>query len=64
MDSTTPAAWYALQRTLPPWRFDELLTELAELAPQFKIDEVIIKIDKTFPTGTPMSPGPKPTRCS
>lgn len=54
MDSTTPAAWYALRRTLPPWRFDELLTELAELAPQFKIDEVIIKIDtEDFSHGHP-----------
>ena len=54
MDSTTPAAWYALRRTLPPWRFDELLTELSELAPQFKIDEVIIKIDtEDFSHGHP-----------
>ena len=50
-DST---AWYALRRTLPPWKFDQLLAELKELAPRFKIDEIIIKIDtEEFSHGHP-----------
>ena len=50
-DST---AWYALRRTLPPWKFDSLLSELEELAPRFKVDEIIIKIDtEEFSHGHP-----------
>lgn len=47
-------AWYSLRRTLPPWRFQETLEELCRLAPQFKIDEVIVKIDtEEFSHGHP-----------
>lgn len=38
-------AWYALRRTLVPWRFDELLEDLVESAVRFGIDEVIVKLD-------------------
>ena len=36
---------YALRRTFPEWRFDELLEEAVELAPAFGVDEIIVKID-------------------
>ncbi|MBN1943905.1 MAG: hypothetical protein JW849_11480 [Phycisphaerae bacterium] len=38
-------AWYAFRRTLPPWRFDELLKELTQQLPRYGVDEVIIKVD-------------------
>ena len=38
-------AWYALRRTLPPWRFDELLTEMVEQLPRYRVDEVIVMVD-------------------
>ncbi len=38
-------AWYSLRRTLPSWRFDELLAELLDKAICYKVDEVIIKVD-------------------
>jgi len=40
-----PHAWYALRRTLPPWRFDELLEELKTQLPRYRVDELIVKID-------------------
>ncbi|MDR0932173.1 MAG: hypothetical protein LBM70_04030 [Victivallales bacterium] len=47
-------AWYALRRTLPPWKFEETLSDLIRLAPEFKIDEVIVKIDtEEFSHGHP-----------
>lgn len=47
-------AWYSMRRTLPPWRFDELLADLLEFAPKFGIDEVIIKVDtEEFSHGHP-----------
>lgn len=51
---SVPAAWYSLRRTLPPWRFEEVFQELTELAPKFKLDEVIIKVDtEEFSHGHP-----------
>jgi hypothetical protein len=41
-------AWYALRRTLPPWRWRENLDELKAACRQYELDEVIVKID----TGT------------
>ncbi|MEO5716818.1 MAG: hypothetical protein ABIT37_25285 [Luteolibacter sp.] len=38
-------AWYALRRTLPPWRFDELLAELIAVLPRYQVDEVIVMVD-------------------
>ena len=47
-------AWYSLRRTLPPWKFQETLEDLCRLAPRFKIDEVIVKIDtEEFSHGHP-----------
>ena len=39
------AAWYALRRTLPPWKFEENLSELLLCARKYRIDEVVIKVD-------------------
>ena len=48
------SAWYALRRTLPPWRFEENLAELVELCPQYDIDEIIVKVDtEEFSHGLP-----------
>ncbi|MBN2640971.1 MAG: hypothetical protein JXR78_04920 [Victivallales bacterium] len=41
-------AWYALRKTLPPWRWQENLDELLEICVRDAIDEVVLKID----TGT------------
>ncbi|MBN1553933.1 MAG: hypothetical protein JXA11_04255 [Phycisphaerae bacterium] len=50
-------AWYALRRTLPPWRFDELLKELTTQLPRYGVDEVIIKVDtEEFFHGQPILP--------
>ncbi len=50
-------AWYALRRTLPPWRFDELLKELTPQLPRYGVDEVIIKVDtEEFFHGQPLLP--------
>jgi hypothetical protein len=50
-------AWYALRRTLPPWRFDELLKELTTQLPRYGVDEVIIKVDtEEFFHGQPLLP--------
>lgn len=38
-------AWFALRRTLVPWRFNELLIELSDKVNSYAIDEVILKID-------------------
>ncbi len=52
--SKTPAAWFALRRTLPPWRFEELLEELIEDLPAQGVDEVIVIIDtEEFSHGFP-----------
>ena len=46
--------WYSLRRTLPPWNFQQMLDELCRLAPRFRIDEVIVKIDtEEFSHGHP-----------
>ncbi|MFA6103493.1 MAG: hypothetical protein WCV67_08915 [Victivallaceae bacterium] len=42
---TVPAAWYALRRTLPLWRFEENFNELIAKAEDYRLDEVIIKVD-------------------
>jgi hypothetical protein len=39
------SAWYALRRPLPPWRFDELLAEMVEQLPHYRVDEVILMVD-------------------
>lgn len=36
---------YALRRSLPVHRFDELLAELVEVAPRYRLDEVIVMIE-------------------
>ncbi|MBA3686476.1 MAG: hypothetical protein H0W72_14740, partial [Planctomycetes bacterium] len=47
-------AWYALRRTLPPWRFDETFAELAKLLPRYRVDELIVKVDtEEFTHGQP-----------
>ncbi len=47
-------AWYALRRTLPPWRFEENLKELIRLLPEYGVDEVIVKVDtEEFSHGQP-----------
>lgn len=38
-------AWYALRRTLPPFRFDELLAEMVAELPRYRVDEVIVIVD-------------------
>lgn len=48
------SAWYSLRRTLPSWRFDELLQELVAKAAEYKIDEVVVKVDtEEFSHGHP-----------
>lgn len=37
--------WYALRRTLPPWRFEEALDDLLKQIDKFQLDEVILFID-------------------
>lgn len=50
----SPAAWYALRRTLPPWRFDELLDEMIRDLPGQGVDEVILIVDtEEFSHGFP-----------
>jgi hypothetical protein len=44
-DKKQSAAWYALRRPLPPWRFDELLAEMVEHLPRYRVDEVIVMVD-------------------
>jgi hypothetical protein len=47
-------AWYALRRTLPPWRFKETLAELKKVLPRYKVDEIIVKVDsEEFTHGQP-----------
>jgi hypothetical protein len=36
---------YALRRSLPAHRFDELLAELVEVAPRYRVDEVIVMVE-------------------
>ncbi len=40
-----PAAWYALRRTMPVWSFEENLQEVLAKLPEYKVDELIIKVD-------------------
>jgi len=50
-------AWYALRRTLPPWRFEENLRELKKVLPRYQVDELIIKVDtEEFSHGQPRLP--------
>lgn len=57
MPTKQTRAWYALRRTLPPWRFDELLKELVTQLPRYGVDEVIIKVDtEEFFHGQPLLP--------
>jgi len=47
-------AWFALRRTMPPWRFKENLAELVRACPRFGVDEVIVKVDtEEFSHGIP-----------
>lgn len=47
-------AWYALRRTLPPWKVDENLAELVEFCVENRVDEVIAKVDsEEFTHGLP-----------
>lgn len=49
-----PSAWYALRRTLPPWRFEATLKELIDCVPRYRVDEVIVKVDtEEFSHGQP-----------
>ena len=48
------AAYYSLRRTLPEWKFDATFHELADAVCEYKIDEVIIKLDtEEFSHGHP-----------
>ena len=48
-------AWYALRRTMPTWSFEANLQELIEFLPQYRIDELIVKVDvEDFFHGQPM----------
>ena len=52
MNKSHVHAWYALRRTMPPWRFDELLAKMVELLPRYGVDEMILKVDvKEFSHG-------------
>lgn len=42
---TCATPWYALRRTLPEWKFDAVLAELLVKVQEYKIDEVIAKVD-------------------
>ena len=47
-------AWYALRRTLVPWRFDQQANEILETLPEIGVDELIVKIDtEEFSHGQP-----------
>ena len=51
---TSPRAWYALRRTLPPWSFEENLKELTAQLPRYRVDELIVKVDtEEFTHGQP-----------
>jgi hypothetical protein len=53
-DRSRPTAWYALRRTLPPWSFDQNLQELIQWLPNYKVNEIILKIDtEEFNHGQP-----------
>ena len=46
--------WYALRRTLPPWKADETLAELLSFCARNTVDEVIVKCDtEEFSHGIP-----------
>lgn len=48
------AVWYALRRTLPPWRFEENLAEVVRELPRCGVDELIVKVDtEEFNHGQP-----------
>ena len=48
------SAWYALRRTIVPWRYDELVDEVLESLPKAGVDELIVKIDaEEFTHGQP-----------
>lgn len=50
----TTGAWYALRRTLPPWRFEQALDELIEQLPRYHVEELIVKVDtEDFSHGHP-----------
>ena len=38
-------AWYALRRSVPTFRFNELLKELVEYLPRYNVDEIIVIVD-------------------
>src|SRR5690554_6514488 len=49
-------AWYALRRTVVPWRFEEVAQELLQTLPEMRVDELILKIDtEEFTHGQPDS---------
>ena len=45
IDDYRGKAWYALRRSLPPWRWEANLKELVECCPEYGIDEVIVIVD-------------------
>lgn len=44
-EHSSSGAWYTLRRTLPPFRFDELLAEMVEQLPRYRVDEVLVIVD-------------------
>jgi len=51
---SSPRAWYALRRTLPPWSFEQNLQELKTQLPRYRVDELIVKVDtEEFTHGQP-----------
>src|SRR6478736_10032899 len=44
-EPSSSRAWYTLRRTLPPFRFDELLAEMVEQLPRYQVDEVLVIVD-------------------
>lgn len=52
--SRRPGAWYALRRTLPPWRTDTLVAEVEKFCRDARVDELIVKVDtEEFSHGFP-----------
>lgn len=43
--NSKPCAWYSLRRTLPLWSFEKNLNELISKLPEYKVDELIVKVD-------------------
>jgi hypothetical protein len=43
-NKNTPG-FYALRRTLPPWKFETCLAELLDCVHKYALDEVIVMVD-------------------